>query len=68
MSTMPKNETIPVDDEEFALNEVTHSNRPRSPSVPPLGPASIKPALDAYLNSILYRVSDDRSELRAAYV
>jgi hypothetical protein len=68
MSTMPKNDTIPVEDEEFALYGVMHSNRPGSLFVPLLAPASMQLARDTYLRSILCPVPDDHSELSAAYV
>ena len=67
MSTMPKNDTIPVEDEEFAVYGITQSNRPGSPPVPLLASTSMQPTLDTYLRSIFCPVSDDRSELRAAY-
>jgi hypothetical protein len=68
MSTMPKNDTSPVEDRGFALYWVTHSNRPGLSSVLLRALASMQPALDGYLSSILYRVSDVRFELRASDV
>jgi hypothetical protein len=67
MSSMPKNDTIPVEDKEFGLYGVMHSNRHGSPSVPLVAPASMQPALDTFLRSILCPVPYDRSELGAAY-